>query len=301
MRNAVINTVLEFAKKDKKIFLVAGDAGFGVLDQFKRLFPERFLNLGVAEQNMISFSSGLALAGFCVFVYDIIPFLLYRPYEQIRNDICYQRLPVKLIGIGSGITYAPQGITHYAVEDIIIARSLPNLIILSPADSFEAKKCVEFSLKSKYPVYIRVSKNIKENIHKEFPETIEEPILIKDGKKIAVLFYGSISEEIIKVIKNLNLDVKFISIPMIWPLNFKKLLSLLKNINIIITVEEHFKEGGLGSIISEFLLKNNIRKRLIKLGIENEFIHSVNNIEGLRKKYGISSQDIIKVIKEFYG
>ncbi len=115
MRRAVINTITEFAKKEKKAFMIVGDAGYGVMDEFCRFFPERFLNLGVAEQNMIGFSAGLAMAGFKVFVYDIIPFLLYRAYEQIRNDICYQRLPLTLIGIGSGITYAPQGITHYAV------------------------------------------------------------------------------------------------------------------------------------------------------------------------------------------
>lgn len=119
---------------------MSGDAGYGVLDEYKKCFPNRYLNLGVAEQNMISFSAGLGLAGYNVFIYNIVPFVLYRCYEQVRNDICYQRLPVTLIGIGSGVTYAPQGITHYGVEDVSIARTLPNLVILSPSDPIEAEK-----------------------------------------------------------------------------------------------------------------------------------------------------------------
>ncbi|ODS30339.1 MAG: transketolase pyridine binding subunit [Candidatus Scalindua rubra] len=140
MRNTVINKITEYAEEDKNVFFVSGDAGYGVLDEYKKCFPNRYLNLGVAEQNMISFSAGLGLAGYNVFIYNIVPFVLYRCYEQVRNDICYQRLPVTLIGIGSGVTYAPQGITHYGVEDVSIARTLPNLVILSPSDPIEAEK-----------------------------------------------------------------------------------------------------------------------------------------------------------------
>ena len=131
MRNSVIERITKEAEKRKDVFLITGDAGFGVLDNYKKLFPENFLNLGVAEQNMIGIASGLGLIGFKVFVYNIVPFLLYRCYEQVRNDICYQNVPVTLIGIGSGVTYSPQGVTHYSVEDIALARTLPNLVILS--------------------------------------------------------------------------------------------------------------------------------------------------------------------------
>ena len=166
MRNTVINKITEVAKKNKNIFIITGDAGFGVLDEYKNSFPKRFLNLGIAEQNTISFAGGLALTGYKVFVYNIVPFVMYRCYEQVRNDICYQKLPVILIGIGSGVTYAPQGVTHYSVEDVALAKTLPNLTILSPADPYEAALCAEYALKSKNPVYIRIAKSGEPKIHK---------------------------------------------------------------------------------------------------------------------------------------
>src|SRR3990167_8544765 len=155
MRNTLINTIIDACKKREDVFVISGDAGLGVFDEFKEAYKNRFLNLGIAEQNMASFAAGLAMSDFKVYLYNIIPFLLYRCYEQVRNDICYQRLPVTLVGIGSGLTYAPQGMTHYSVEDIAIARTLPNLVILSPSDPVEAQGCVEYAFKSKKPVYIR--------------------------------------------------------------------------------------------------------------------------------------------------
>ncbi len=300
MRNSVINKITDYAKKDKRIFLITGDAGFGVLDEFKKKFPDRFLNLGIAEQNMISFSAGLALAGYRVFIYNIIPFLLFRCYEQVRNDICYQRLPITLIGIGSGLTYAPQGMTHYSIEDIQIARSLSNLVILSPSDPLEAEKCSEYAMKSKLPVYIRLAKSGEPKIHKIRPKTIAEPIVVREGKRVAVLFHGSIAEEVISALGDLREQVKAISIPKIWPLDFKSLSEKLKGIHTLITVEEHFIDGGLGSIIANWILREGLSIRLKKMGIRNEFVHKIKNRHGMRQYYGISSSNIRSTIKEAY-
>ncbi|MFQ5861544.1 MAG: transketolase family protein [Candidatus Brocadiales bacterium] len=298
MRNTVINRIAKYAEEDKSVFLVSGDAGFGVLDKYKKCFPDKYLNLGVAEQNMISFAAGLGLAGYNVFVYNIIPFVLYRCYEQVRNDICYQRLPITLIGIGSGVTYAPQGITHYGVEDIAIARTLPNLVILSPSDPVEAEKCAEFAFKSDRPVYIRVAKRGEPAIHKNGIESITEPIVIKEGEEVALLFHGSISYEVITALGNLQSLPMLISIPMIQPLNFTSLLKKLKNVHTLITVEEHFVEGGLGSVISEWLTKERLPFRLKRLGIKNEFIHAIQSNSGMRSIYGISSASIGKAVTE---
>lgn len=300
MRNTIINTITAYAQKDKSIFMVTGDAGFGVLDEYKRRFPDRFLNLGVAEQNAMSFSSGLALAGYKVFVYNIVPFLMYRCYEQVRNDICYQKLPVTLIGIGSGVTYAPQGMTHYSVEDVLIARTLPNLSILSPADPVEAEKCAEYALKNSGPVYIRIAKSGEPVIHRKKPESIERPILINKGEGVAVLFYGSIGIEVIKALADMDKKPLVASVPMIQPFDFKSFSRMLRNIHTIITVEEHFVDGGLGTIIADWLTKQRVSVRLIKLGIRNEFIHAIKNNAGMREKYGISSSSIRTVITEAF-
>lgn len=298
MRNTLVNRIAEYAKKDRKIFLISGDAGFGVLDSFQKDFPDRFLNLGVAEQNTISFAAGLALAGFKVFVYNIAPFVMYRCYEQVRNDICYQKLPVTLIGIGSGLTYAPQGMTHYSVEDVAVGRTLPNLTILSPSDPLEAASCADYALKSKGPLYIRIAKSGEAPIHKEKPKDIKNPLVIKEGRKVAVLFYGSVGIEVIKAIQDIKESPLIVSMPMIQPLNFRALLKRLRDCRTIITVEEHFLEGGLGSIIADWLVKEKLSFKLIKLGIRNEFIYDIKNNAGMRKKYRISCADIKKTIKK---
>jgi transketolase len=298
MRNTIINRVVDEARKKKNIFLITGDAGFGILDGYKKNFPDRFLNFGVAEQNMIGFSAGLALTGYKVFIYNIIPFLLYRCYEQVRNDICYQRLPVTLIGIGSGVTYAPQGITHYAVEDIAIARTLPNLVILSPSDPAEAEKAVDFACKSKYPVYIRIAKSGEPLIHRGKVRDIVKPIVVKEGRGTAVLFHGSIGTEVIKAIDAVKRCPRLISIPMIQPLNFDALLKNLKDIHTLITVEEHFIEGGLGSVVSNWLTREKLPFRLKRLGIKHEFIHEIKDRNGMRSFYGISSDNIRKIVME---
>lgn len=297
MRTAVVNRITDCAKKDKKIFLIAGDAGFGVLDEYKEKFPGRFLNLGVAEQNMIGFSAGLALVGYKVFLYNIIPFLLYRCYEQVRNDICYQRLPITLIGIGSGVTYAPQGVTHYSVEDIGIARTLPNLVVLSPSDPLEAKKCVEYAIGTEGPVYIRLAKSGESVIHKNGFKSIKRPIVVNEGRGVAVLFHGSISSEVMKAVESFKKPPMVISTPMIQPLDFPFLLKKFKDIHTLITVEEHFVEGGLGSIISDWIARARLPLRLKKIGIKNEFIHAINNRQGMRSKYGICSERIKSTIR----
>lgn len=298
MRNSVINKITKCARENKKIFMVTGDAGFGVLDNFQKRFPKRFLNLGVAEQNMIGFSAGLAMAEYKVFVYNIIPFVLYRCYEQVRNDICYQKLPVTLIGIGSGVTYAPQGSTHYAIEDIALARTLPNMIILSPSDPLEAMKCAEYAIKSKKPVYIRISKSGEPVIHKDGVIDITKPIVVTEGKDIAILFHGSVSTEVVEILKSLNSLPLSLSIPMLQPLDFDSLLEKLKHVHTLVTVEEHYIEGGLGSIISEWITNERLPFKLKKLGIKNEFIHKIKNMKGMREFYGISSDKIKKEIKK---
>ena len=300
MRNSVIKEITKYAGLNKKAFLITGDAGFGILDEFKAKFPSRFLNLGVAEQNMISFASGLSLCGYKVFIYNIIPFLMYRCYEQVRNDICYQELDITLIGIGSGVTYAPQGMTHYSIEDIAIARSLPNLTVLSPADPLEARKCAKFACKSEKPVYIRIAKSGEPLIHEYLKTPIGRPIIVQEGSGVAVLFHGSVSSEVMQAIKITKRLPMVISVPMIQPLDTNFLERKLKNIHTVITVEEHFVDGGLGSIVADWILLKKLPLKLKKLGIKNEFIHAIKNNTGMRKKYGISSYEIRRAIEDAF-
>lgn len=300
MRNTFINTIVDVCEERDDIFIITGDAGLGVFDEFKDIHCDKFLNLGIAEQNMISFSSGLSMAGFKVYVYNIIPFLLYRCYEQVRNDICYQKVPVVLVGIGSGITYAPAGMTHYSVEDIGIALTLPNLTVISPIDPIEAKLAALYSLESENPVYIRLAKRGEPNIHINESFDITVPQLIKKGADIAILFHGSISSEVMKaynVLVKKGVYPTLISVPMVQPINNEAILDFLQNIKFVITIEEHFENSGLGNILSKICADYLPSWKLKTMGLPYKFIHEVKDADGMRKYYKISSEDILKTIE----
>lgn len=301
MRNAFIDTVVEECDKRDDIFIISGDAGLGVLDSFKERHPNRFLNLGIAEQNAASFAAGLALAGYKVYLYNIVPFVLYRCYEQVRNDICYEDLPVVLVGIGSGITYAPQGMTHYSVEDIGIARTLPNLVVLSPIDPLEAKAAARYSLEARQPVYVRLAKKGEPRIREDEVTDITKPFRIKEGDDVAILFHGSIGEEVLEaaaLLEKSAIHPRIISVPMVQPLDFKGLESLLGGVKYVFCVEEHFANTGLGSILANEYARSSPKWRLFSIGIEDKFIHEIKNLKGMRDHFGISGSRIASFIKK---
>lgn len=304
MRNAFINAVIEACKTREDIFIISGDAGLGVFDEFKDVHADRFLNLGVAEQNMASFAAGMAMTGFKVYTYNIIPFTLYRCYEQVRNDICYQELPVTLAGIGSGITYAPQGMTHYSIEDIGIAQTLPNLTVISPIDPVEARLAALHSLESKVPVYVRLAKRGEPDIHLNRDFDITVPQVLREGSDVAVIFHGSISAEVMKAYEQLvskNIHPLLVSAPMVQPLNKERLLHILGNVKHVISIEEHFENSGLGNILRKISLESDCSWKLKVMGIPCKFIHEIKDTEHMRKHYGISSLDIVNAITALVG
>ncbi len=300
MRNTFINKILQECEKKDNIFIISGDAGYGVFDDFQKKYPNRFLNLGVAEQNMISFAAGMALSGFKVIVYNIIPFVLYRCYEQVRNDICYQNLPVVLVGIGSGVTYSPQGMTHYSVEDIGLCQTLPNLEVFSPIDPIEAKLCAEYSLTTDNPIYVRLAKRGEPIIHKSVNFDINNPKVIFEGKDVAIIFHGSISVEVIDAVNILNrknIFPKVISCCKLQKINIDTLNDNLSDIKKIIVVEEHYKNCGLGDILKKEL--KNIE--IFTLGIKYRFIHEIYKNKSMRKFFGIDSETIADYVENLIG
>lgn len=301
MRNTFVNTVLAACRERSDIFIVSGDAGLGVFDDFQEMYRERFLNLGIAEQNMASFSAGLSMTGFKVYLYNIIPFLLYRCYEQVRNDICYQALPVVLVGIGSGITYAPQGMTHYSVEDLGIAQTLPGLRVFSPIDPVEAKLAALYSLRSEGPVYVRLAKRGEPDIHKDQSFDITKPQMIAEGEEIAAVFHGSIGEEVVRakqMLEEEGIHLRLISVPMVMPMDLEALVSMLDGVRSVVTVEEHFLHCGIGSILSRECVRRNPEWKLHTLGISgNGFIHEVKDPRGMREHFGISASKICEYIR----
>ena len=287
MRNSVAKEIKKLAATDKSLFVIAGDAGLGVWDDFKT--SKQFINPGVNEQLDIGFGAGLSLMGHKVIYYNIAPFVIMRPYEFVRNDICYQELPMILIGTGSGITYAPAGVTHYVVEDITLASSMPNLDIFSPADPIEAIECFRYAYRSSRPSYIRIAKNGEDIIHTNEIDITKPIVLNKSNSKNILILHGSIVDEISKILD--IVDINIVSVPMLTSdFNWEEFLNDFKT---VFTLEEHFINGGFGT-----MLRDKVDKKIYKFGLKNEYIHKIGDRDFLRKYYELDGTSIGKKIKD---
>jgi transketolase len=300
MRNSFIDTVIAAGVGRDDLIFISGDAGLGVFDGLRESAPDSFLNLGVAEQNMASFAAGLALAGGKVYLYNIIPFLLYRCYEQVRNDICYQKLPIVLVGIGSGVTYAPAGMSHYAIEDLGLAATLPNLTVISPCDAQEARTAAEFSLAASGPVYVRLAKRGEAAVHQASVSDITKPLVLCEGEDCALLFHGSIAEEAVaaaKLLQEAGISVRLLSVPQVQPLAEQQLLDILQDVPLVVTVEEHFAHVGLGGALARLAARHRPTWRLATCGLPNQFLHEVRDCAGMRSEFGLSARQLANDIQ----
>lgn len=304
MRNTFIDALIAASDSRDDLYFLSGDAGLGVFDDFRVRRPERFLNMGVAEQNMASFAAGLAMSGFKVVLYNIVPFLFYRCYEQVRNDICYQRLPVVLAGIGSGVTYAPMGMTHYSVEDLGIARTLPNLVTISPTDPVEARLAAEFALSADVPVYVRLPKRGEPALHASEAFDIREPMVLRDGDEIAVVFHGSIGEEAVEAADRLavrGIRPRLVSVPMVQPLSAAALFERLRGVAHVVSVEEHYAGCGLSSVVAGLCGERRPEWRLTTLALPDRFLHDVRDRRGMRSRFGIDADGIEATVLRLLG
>lgn len=304
MRMAFINTLHELAKHDDRIFLLTADVGFSVFEGFMEEFPDRYLNVGVAEANMIGVAAGLAMSNKIVYAYTMVHFLTMRCYEQIRLDLCYQNTNVKLIGSGGGLTYGPAGATHHSVEDISVMRSLPNMCVICPGDPIETKYAMEASLKHEGPVYVRLGKN-DPNIHKNnsIDFQIGKGIMLKKGNDLNILATGNMLESAKVVADRLEkegINASVISMHTIKPLDVALIKDLAYSGEPMFTVEEHSIIGGLGSAVSEVLAELDCKVPFKRIGLPDEYSHIVGSQRYLRKKFGIDEDNIYKIIKDNY-
>lgn len=301
MRNTFCDTIIAELTRRDDIYIISGDAGLGVFDDFSKQRPDRFLNLGVAEQNMLSHAAGMAMAGFKVFVYNIVPFVLYRSYEQVRNDICYQKLPVTLIGIGCGLTYAPQGMTHYSIEDLGIALTLPNLQVFSPADPSEARAAAHACLAAEVPCYVRLAKRGEPVLHKDPVPDITRPLTLADGQGIALVSHGPIAAELLDAARQLHasgITPRVISLPRVAPLDARALDAALAGCRDVIVIEEHFGRCGLGARIAQWRAMHDAAWRLHVMALPDAFVHVIRHQAGMRQHYGLDAAAIVARVKE---
>lgn len=308
MRTAFVNKLMELASKDERIVLITGDMGFPMFDEFKKLYPDRYYNMGIAEQNMIGVAAGLAMRGKKPYVYSIIPFLIMRSYEQVRVDICYHNLDIKLIGSGGGVAYGPAGATHHAIEDLSLMRGLPNMDVISPGDPYEAKNALQKSYENNNPTYIRLSKNNEPMLHSNLKDEnfkIGKSICMKEGKNIAILTTGNILEQaqnISNKLENMKINNALYSFHTIKPIDKERLLEIYMNFKYIVVLEEHTIHGGLYSSIMEEYGKGDLNsyttEKILSISINDVFSHHVGSQENLRKFFAIDEESVISKIYE---
>ncbi len=301
MRNHLINKITEIAKTDHNIMLMTGDLGYGVLDEFKNQFPDRYINAGIAEQNMAAVAAGLALEGNTVFIYSIGNFPTLRCIEQIRNDICYHNANVKILAVGSGFAYGTLGMTHHATEDLAIMRAMPNMHVFTPCDSISAEAVAEDICKIQGPCYVRLERGGEPVVfNKDVHFIVGQLKELRKGKDVAVITIGTVVNEALKaadVLLKENKEVSVYSTYSLKPINKEQILKIAKNNKYIITVEEHQITSGLGSAIAEIIAENNVNTQLIRMGLHDEFTSVVGNQEYLRNFYKLDSTTIQKQIE----
>lgn len=300
MRTAFIETLEKLASNDDRIFLIVGDLGFGVTDNFAKNLPNQFLNSGIAEQNMTGMAAGMAMTGKIVITYSIANFPTIRPYEQIRNDICYHNANVKIVAVGGGFCYGALGPTHFATEDLAVMRALPNLTVLAPGDPWEASAATEAMLTHKGPVYLRLGRAGEPNVHSgPIDFTIGKAIKIKDGKDVTIFAIGGMVYNSLKaseILEERGLSVRLISVGTLKPLDEESIINSARDTKAIITVEEHSIIGGLGSAVAEILCESKSNVLFKRLGVPSEFPERVGDQDWFLAKYDLNPLGIANSI-----
>lgn len=297
MRNTFINTLCELAAEHEDVFLVCGDLGYSVLEPFADRFPDRFLNAGVAEQNMTQVAAGLAMEGYNVFTYSIGNFPTLRCMEQIRYDVCYHEANVKVVAVGAGYAYGPQGVSHHTTEDLAMLRALPNMVLCAPGDPVEARAAAHYMVGRRGPGYVRINKAGEAKVHDPDHPPVLKPgcfVPVRPGADVAVLVTGALLGPVVAELGASARDWAVYSAPFVGGYRAEELIRLQQTYRELVTVEEHQLNGGFGSSVVEALsdlyaagLIDGM-PRVRRVGIPNRFIGVSGSQDYLRKAAGLS-------------
>ena len=302
MRDEFVRTLTELAAQRPEVMLVTGDLGFGVLNDFTARFPKQFLNVGVAEQNMTGVAAGLALEGRIVFTYSLGSFPTVRCLEQIRNDVCYHEASVKIVTVGGGLSYGPVGATHHATEDLAIMRSLPNMVVISPADHWETVEATKAITDLPGPAYLRLDKSAAPPTTKP-GETFEigRARMLRNGEDVTLVATGGIAGEALKaadILAEAGVTCRVLSIHTVKPLDVLSLSRAARETGGIVTIEEHMVEGGLGGAVAESLMEAGVAPGFfVRFGLQSCFSSVVGSQMYLRKVYGLDADSIAATVR----
>jgi len=291
LRDAVIATLVEAQNEGADLsVMVADSTSTSKIAPFEKAFPDRVINVGIAEQNMVGMAAGVALSGRTVFTANAAPFLFARSNEQLKNDVCYSETNVKMLGLNAGFAYGPLGATHHCTNDIAIARSMGNLQIFAPADAIQASAIARHAISHKGPVYIRMDSDKVPLLHDaDYQFVPGKPEVLQQGKDTVVFCLGTLAHEALAA---KDASITIVSLPSLWPLDEAAVIKLITAHRQVITMEEHVLSGGLSSIIGELLHQHSLRQRFIPLGIPPyEFTHSSSRV-ALRRQFRIDAEGL---------
>jgi transketolase len=305
MRNAFADEITSLAAEDQRIFLLSGDIGNRLFDTYKRHFGNRFINCGVAEANMISMASGMALCGLRPIAYTIDSFITTRCLEQIRIDICYHNAPAIIVGVGGGLAYASLGGTHQSCEDIAFLRVLPNMTVICPGDPVEVRLALRAALNQEAPVFIRLGKKGEPNVHSQPPAfSIGKAIVVRTGNDVCLLSTGNtlpLAMQAAEVLDQKGVHAQVVSFHTVKPLDEGLLANVFSRYAVVVTIEEHSVLGGLGGSIAEWRADQpKLKARLCRIGTADTFLHEAGDQQHARCRCGLTPGNIAQKTLAMY-
>ena len=301
MRDTFQKEIIKISKKNKKLMVLTADLGFGVFDEFEKKYPKKYLNVGVAEQNLIGVSTGLAMSGKTVIAYSIANFLTLRCLEQIRNDAVYHNLNINLVSSGGGYTYGVLGMSHHATEDLSVLNCIPGITIVAPCTKWETREALIKLLKINGTTYLRLEKNASDLIPHNKKYILGNLNNYAKGSKLAIICVGGIFSECmnaVKILKKNGLKISLYTMSSLKPINEKKLIKNLKKYSCIMTVEENNFLGGLGSTIASIINKYSINCIHEIVSTNDKTLKIVGDQEYLRKQLEMDTNSLVKKIKK---
>lgn len=294
--------ITRLAARDPRIMFMTGDLGFGVIDEYQRSFPDQFINAGVAEQNMTGLAAGLASCGRIVFTYSIANFPTLRTLEQVRNDVCYHDLNVKIVAIGGGTAYGSLGYSHHAIEDLAIMRALPNITVVAPGDPVEAEAATRGLAEAPGPAYLRLGRAGEPAVHEAGVSfEVGKAIRVRPGSDVTLISTGGMlatTVEAADLCTAAGVDAGVLSMHTVKPLDLEAIAQASAATSLLVSVEEHSLAGGLGGAIAEAVMDGDLRARLLRIGMPSEPTYEVGSNEYLLGHYGLTAEAISRRVIE---
>ena len=300
MRRAFAETLSELATSDQRIVLLTADIGFMALDPFSDAHPDRFFNVGVAEQNMVGVATGMAEAGFIPFVYSIVNFATLRPFEFIRNGPIDHNLPVRIVSVGGGLDYGHNGVSHFGLEDIGVMRTQPNLTLVTPCDAEQARAAIRATWECPGPIYLRLGKDdrlVVPGLEGRF--ALGRADVVHEGDDVLLIASGTAAIEAFNAAHALKLrgiGATVLAVSSINPVPRADLLTALVRFKIALTVETHYITGGLGSLVCEVVAEEGLVCKIIRCGVKNHPGRATGSPAYLHGVHGIPSERLVTTV-----